>query len=288
MARHIVLIPGLLCNSKLFVEQLAVLQRTFNIIVPERELSCHAHIRDVAGAIAASCPDRFALAGFSFGGYVALELASRFPERITHFGLISSQVRPDSLHTSARRASQIATACAESSLHAVLRQQVPLLLGPQHLPADADARIDACSKAPAHFSLVQTLQSYPDAAKYKAFSVVLEMALQTQVASFVNQQKAIISRSDHRKTLESLAAAAKPMLIACGREDRLIPHKVHHDMWEWAKSANTHRVHPAHGSSHHELAKNIVFHSSKSAGHMLPLEDPDGLNDALTSWLSIA
>ncbi|HMQ20406.1 MAG TPA: thioesterase domain-containing protein, partial [Sphingopyxis sp.] len=44
----------------------------------------------MAGAILADLPDRFALAGHSMGGYVALEIAARAGERLAGLALLSN------------------------------------------------------------------------------------------------------------------------------------------------------------------------------------------------------
>jgi len=81
--------------------------------------------------------DRVVVGGLSMGGYVALEFADRYPERLDGLALISTRTEPD---TPAGREARIATA------HAVRREGVSALLEPMldklvgDHPVDADVR----------------------------------------------------------------------------------------------------------------------------------------------------
>lgn len=51
----------------------------------------------------ADAPDRFALAGVSMGGMVALEIMRIAPERVTRLALIGTNARPDTPEQAERR-----------------------------------------------------------------------------------------------------------------------------------------------------------------------------------------
>src|SRR5207302_1804056 len=53
-------------------------------------------VPEMAESILASGPRRFALAGHSLGGIVALEIARRAPERVTRMALLNASARPAS------------------------------------------------------------------------------------------------------------------------------------------------------------------------------------------------
>ena len=66
------------------------------------------HTRDDSGsAIAArilrDAPPRFALAGLSMGGYIALEIVRQAPERVARLALLDTNARPDTPEQSERR-----------------------------------------------------------------------------------------------------------------------------------------------------------------------------------------
>jgi pimeloyl-ACP methyl ester carboxylesterase len=69
-------------------------------------------IQEIARHIVENSPERFVLIGFSLGGYVAREIAGRFPERVTALVIIASSMRED---TEAQTAQKRAAVRAVSS-----------------------------------------------------------------------------------------------------------------------------------------------------------------------------
>src|SRR5882672_7717412 len=89
----IVLVPGLICSARLYAEQIPALWRFGPVSIAD-------HRRDdtmeaIAARILASAPPRFALAGLSMGGYVALTMLRRAPERVARLALLDTSARPD-------------------------------------------------------------------------------------------------------------------------------------------------------------------------------------------------
>jgi pimeloyl-ACP methyl ester carboxylesterase len=75
----IVLLPGLLCDPRLFTPQLPTLAAVADPVVPD--LTLDDSIGGMAErALACAGADRFAVAALSMGGYVALEIMRRPPE----------------------------------------------------------------------------------------------------------------------------------------------------------------------------------------------------------------
>ena len=93
---------------------------------------------------------------------------------------------------------------------------------------------------------------------------VMDMAMALGPDAFIAQSEALRLREDLRP---DLARLAMPVLLACGSEDRLCPPEWHQ---EWARLIGE-------GSRLVEIA---------GAGHLLPLEQPDALADALIRWLA--
>lgn len=93
---------------------------------------------------------------------------------------------------------------------------------------------------------------------------VMDMALALGPKAFIAQSEALRLRGDLRP---ALPAFAMPILLACGDEDQLCPPAWHR---AWAAAI---------GSG----ARLAVI---AGAGHLLPLERPDALADALLGWLS--
>ena len=49
---------------------------------------------DIAAAIVAQAPPRFALAGLSMGGYIALEICRKYGDRVDRLALVETSARP--------------------------------------------------------------------------------------------------------------------------------------------------------------------------------------------------
>ena len=101
----ILLIPGLLVTLRLYERQLPALWRLGPVTVAD-------HTRDdtvagIAVRILDGAPPRFALAGLSMGGYVALEILRQAPERVARLALLDTSARPDTPEQTRRRLGQI-------------------------------------------------------------------------------------------------------------------------------------------------------------------------------------
>lgn len=86
------MIPGTLCDERLFAPQARHLRGLAEVIVLNyRALrSREPWLRGLLNAL----PDRFSIAGFSLGGLWALELLRRAPQRIERLALIASNAQP--------------------------------------------------------------------------------------------------------------------------------------------------------------------------------------------------
>ncbi|MEM9524486.1 MAG: alpha/beta hydrolase, partial [Pseudomonadota bacterium] len=67
----LVLIPGLLCDARLFQPQIAAFSGHHDIFLPR--ITEADNVEDLAQNILDAVPHRFALAGLSMGGIVAME-----------------------------------------------------------------------------------------------------------------------------------------------------------------------------------------------------------------------
>ena len=90
----LILVPGLLCTTRLWRDQLTALAELARPAVTTAQAE-HASLAAIAEAILEQVPDRFQLAGLSFGGYVAFEILRRAPERVERLALLNTQARAD-------------------------------------------------------------------------------------------------------------------------------------------------------------------------------------------------
>src|SRR5687768_7350652 len=98
----LVLVPGLVCDQDLFAPQVVALADVADVVVPD--IRGQASITDMARAVLAAAPERFALGGLSLGGYVVLEVLRQAPERVQRVALMDTSARPESPEQTARRA----------------------------------------------------------------------------------------------------------------------------------------------------------------------------------------
>jgi len=183
----IVLVPGLACTAELFAAQIPALWRQGPVTIAstlEGET-----IANISAAILRDAPPRFALAGLSMGGYIALEIMRQAPERVLKLALLDTAARPDTPEQSALRQGLIQRVRA-GELEAVLRQITPNLLHPDHRTNEA------------------------------LIEVQVRMGLQIGAEGFIRQEQAITGRIDSRP---HLAAIAVPTLVLVGDKDALTP-----------------------------------------------------------------
>ncbi|MCU0869708.1 MAG: alpha/beta hydrolase [Burkholderiales bacterium] len=192
----LVLVPGLLCDAALWTPQQHALADVARTTVAD--VAQDASIDAMAARLLRDAPTgRFALAGLSMGGYVALAVMQAAPERVSHLALLDTNARADTAERRAERERLMALARTERGFRPVTQSLLPMLLHPSRL-ADAP--------------LVDTIQA---------------MAERVGPDAYVRQQTAIMGRPDRR---DALAAIACPTLVLCGRDDTLTPPALHAEM----------------------------------------------------------
>ena len=95
------LLPGLLCDAALWQPQVDGLSDIADCWVAD--FTSQESIAAMAESVLAAMPERFALAGLSMGGYVALEIMATAPERVTRLALLDTRPQPDSEEQRSRR-----------------------------------------------------------------------------------------------------------------------------------------------------------------------------------------
>ncbi len=183
----LVLIPGLLGSPDFYAEQIAALWRHGPVTIAD-------HTRDdtmaaIASRVLSTAPPRFALAGHSMGGYVALEIVRRALDRVDRIALLDTSARADVPEQSERR-----------------RTLIKLATG-GHFEEIADLQFQV---------MVHPARVVDDALRRR----MRQMADDTGSEAFVRQQTAIMGRSDLRP---SLAAIRCPALVLVGDRDEVTP-----------------------------------------------------------------
>ena len=91
----LVLLPGTLCDERVFAPLISALGAQFPSLSARVTMTPHhATMRSAAEHVLATAPERFALLGFSLGGILALEIAVIAPERVLGLALLNVNPAP--------------------------------------------------------------------------------------------------------------------------------------------------------------------------------------------------
>lgn len=197
----VLLIPGLTDSPRLYQEQLPRLFPFGPVMVAD-------HTRDetvaaIASRVLRHAPPRFALVGLSMGGYTALEIMRKAPERVVRLALLNTSARPETPEGTERRLQGIAAA-ERGDYAQVVEASWPLVVHPDHVADSAFKR------------------------------VFVDMHLAAGVQVFVRQQRAIMSRPDSRPGLPAIRC---PTLVLVGEADRVTPPALAQEIAEGVSNA---------------------------------------------------
>ena len=184
----LILVPGLLCTDELWRDQLQALSDVAEMTVPVHYK--HETIEEIADDILKTAPETFALAGLSMGGYVALEIVLRAPERVTHLALMDTRADADSASDKKKRQDFINLVQRGSAFKGVTESLLPILIHPSRFKDEA------------------------------LTSRIYQMAQDIGKEGFIRQEMAIMNRKDRT---DELAQIKCPTLVLSGNEDALIP-----------------------------------------------------------------
>jgi pimeloyl-ACP methyl ester carboxylesterase len=189
----LLLVPGMLCSPRLYAGQVAALGADADIVVPDwRQAplaiwdSWESAARWVVGQMPA---EKFALAGLSLGGMLAVEIMQFAAERVTKLALLDTGVRGQN-----------------EGERAVRRARIRL--------ADEG-----------HFELVLGLQMSRFIPAYrltdkKLVDEVMAMCGEIGVEIYKRQEELAAIRTDRRPDLPRIAC---PTVVVCGRDDAATP-----------------------------------------------------------------
>ncbi len=182
----LLLLPGLLNDATLWRAQLGALADIADCQVGD--LTRHDTLRATAEDVLMHAPERFALAGFSLGGYVAQEILRIAPERVQRLALLDTSHKADSPERAAQRVTQ---------------QNSVRMPGNFHGFGD------------------KLMRSYIDASRFDDHALVETvrgMTARLGAEVFIRQSR--IARVDGSKVLRAWQG---PTLVLCGRNDAITP-----------------------------------------------------------------
>jgi pimeloyl-ACP methyl ester carboxylesterase len=187
----LVLLSGMGCSERLWdgVRRLLPETETLSPALDRPDLD------DVVDGLLERLPSRFALAGLSLGGIVAMALARRAPERLSRLCLISTNARPPTPQQRDAWTIQLADLAAGRSARDLQTDLLPFLLRPDALPP-----------------LRET---------------TLTMADEVGEAHLADQLRLQGTRVDERPGLRGVAV---PTLVVAAAEDALCPVERHEEI----------------------------------------------------------
>ncbi len=207
----LVLLPGMMCDGRLWGPQIAAFGGARAVHLAP--ISNHDSMQALAAEVLAHAPPRFALAGLSMGGIVAMEMLAQARERVERLALLDTNPCAELPEVQARRGPQIERV-RQGGLRDVMRDEMK----PNYL-ADGPGRqaiLDLC----------------------------MDMATSLGAEVFINQSRALRDRPDRQQILREVRV---PTLVLCGRQDRLCPVARHELMCDLVPGA---RLEVIEGAGH--------------------------------------
>jgi pimeloyl-ACP methyl ester carboxylesterase len=196
MKEPLLLLPGMMCDARLFASQISEFSVDHSVMVPP--FTGRSNFVELSKDILAHAPHRFALAGLSMGGIVAMEIVRQAPVRVLRLALMDTNPLAESAVRASERNPQIERVI-NGGLRSVMRDEMKL-----HYLTDGPNNaylLDLCMK--------------------------MAEALGAEV--FAEQSKALQQRPDQCDTLRAIDM---PTLILCGEQDALCPVERHQFMSE--------------------------------------------------------
>ena len=189
----LLLIPGLLCSPRLYAAQVAALQDRAEIVVPDWRRAPLA-VWDTWGSAARWIvdqmpPGKFAMAGLSLGGMLAVEIMQFAADRVTRLALLDTGMRSQNETERAIRRARIRLA-TEGHFELVLGLQLSRFIPAYRLPDKG---------------LVDE---------------VMAMCNEIGVDIYRRQEELAAIRTDRRPDLPRIKC---PTIVVCGRDDAATP-----------------------------------------------------------------
>jgi pimeloyl-ACP methyl ester carboxylesterase len=201
----LLMIPGLCSDATVWRRTIAALDGKVDCLVGDT-LS-DGTLEGMARRVLAQAPDRFALAGVSMGGMVALEIMRIAARRVTRLALIDTSARPDSLG------------------RGVYRRLANLYVG---VTSDFQRTAERNLKSLVHPSTPEDVRGE-----------LVGMSVRVGPQAYIRQNLAIIARRDLRPVLPTIDI---PTMVVVGKEDRLTPVHLSYEMQNLVRESKLHVI----------------------------------------------
>lgn len=184
----LILLPGTLCDERLWQHQVKALEDIVEITIVD--ISRSDTIKGIAKDVLAEAPERFALAGLSLGGIVALEIMRLEPERVLKLALFDTNPNPPREEQLVGWQKVLDSEKTAQFIHEITDELLPALIHP-------DRQNDEELKRTIH-----------------------QMAASIGTEGYIRQLKAVRSREDQRSVLSTILC---PTMLFVGQQDIVCP-----------------------------------------------------------------
>ena len=195
----VVLLPGLVCDATVWAHASGALGVRAPVSIAAYDSL--DSLGDMAAKVLREAPQRFALAGHSMGGRIALEVLRRAPERVAALALMDTGASP--------------LAAGEAGQREVAGRHELLQIARDQGMAAMAAR------------WVQGMVWKPRLGDVKLVTSVIDMFARSTADVFAAQIRALLARPDASGLLAGIRC---PTLVLCGEEDSWAPAARHRDM----------------------------------------------------------
>ena len=161
----------------------------------------------MARRILDAAPDKFALAGVSMGGMVALELMKIAPSRVTRLALVDTNARPDSVTRKVSRFVANLVVGLNGDFRPLAKRSIPSLVHPV-TSDDVNAEI-------------------------------IDMSLRVGAPTYIRQNRAVRIHGDLRAVLPGIGV---PTAVIVGRVDVLLPLEMSEEIHRLTPASTLHII----------------------------------------------
>jgi pimeloyl-ACP methyl ester carboxylesterase len=187
----LILIPPILCDARAFGPQIDTFSSEYPVMIAPTSVG--ERMEEIASNILSWAPAKFAIAGMSMGGAVALEMLRRAPDRITRIALISASAQGETPQAASAREPLIVAARSGRFGDVIHKEMNP-----------------------------NWLAEGPD--RVAITNLISDMGHALGAEGYVRQARAMQRRKDQQSTLRMVK---QPTLVMCGAEDILLPPRRH-------------------------------------------------------------
>jgi pimeloyl-ACP methyl ester carboxylesterase len=192
---QVVLLPGLMCDERLFRPLIQILKKKYRVHTPV--MTQIKSVDEMANFVLSSISGPFHTVGFSMGGIIAMTVAIKDPSRVKTMVLMDTSPYSDSSRKQEARDIQLDAVSDCSELERIVAQE----LKPNYI--------------------------YDEKSNQHILDLCMKMALDLGCEVFVNQCLALRNRDS---LIDLLSRIECKTLVLCGEYDKLCPVRVHEEM----------------------------------------------------------